>query len=345
MDRKPCWRTQPDDAVPRLTCQRRVLCCVFTGAVFLLTGAADGADQQDKDGDETANQAPTESLVVALEDGAASPREAVSAFVAAANAGDVDASLLLLDPEVRPLIRAEVQLEEYLLETHLLRNLVMNEQERKSPLNNLGAIPPVHGKRDLLRTRHMEVVGERESTIRDECVLLEVDWRVWSFHPTRDDRFDDVSITILAVRRDERWYLFHPFGTLLTALRESTGSAPQDDEKAVVHFDRREQPDAERRRARFVVSYDVPLEIVHREFVAAARSPEVAQLVSEAQQLLRFKNGIRNRLIRGEFDSLSDLDTALAEGEQAFENLLFRYGSSLKGPLDRLVENLTNGTD
>jgi hypothetical protein len=153
-----------------------------------------------------AQAADAESLVVKLQAGAESPRAAVSAFAAASNAGDVEAVLLLIDPCVRPLLQAEVLLEEYLLEQHLLRNSVMTEEERKSPLNNLRAFPVVAAKRDLLRTVQIDVLQERPSTVGHDRVLLDVDWKVCSWDRSNEDyQFNFITVTLLAVRREGRW--------------------------------------------------------------------------------------------------------------------------------------------
>jgi hypothetical protein len=293
-----------------------------------------------------------ESLVVKLQSGADSPRAAVSAFVAASNAGDVEAALRLIDPQVLPLLQSEVLLEEYLLERHLLRNGVMTEQERKSPSNNLGAFPVVYAKRDLLRTVQIDVLKERPSTAGPDRVLLDVDWKLRSWDPSdKDFPFDDIAVTILAVRREDRWYLFHPFGSIYATLlysdeyrTEGTGAenAIHRGGKAdtVLRSEQQDRPDADRRGIAFRVTYRVPIEVVHEQLVVAAQSAEAAELVRQAQNLVRFRNGLHNRVVRGDFRALADLDKALETGDAVFGSLVDRFHLSLQPAVNGLIRRL-----
>ena len=279
-----------------------------------------------------------EPLVVKLVEGAKSPRAAVESFVAASQAGDVEATLLLIDPQYRPVVQTEVLLEEFILERHLLRNLVMNDEQRRAPWNNLGAFPVVYAKRDLMRTSQIEIRKERPSTVGEDRRLLDVTWKVHSWHPVKDDRFDYVTTTILAVRRENRWYLFHPFGTVFVILRgaEELGYS---DENMALKSERREEDDPQTDGTDFVIEYQVPIEVVHEGLVGAAQSPSVANLLKNAQQLVRFQNGLKNQSLRGDFETLKDLEAALDKGDPALEALLVHYLACFKPAVNNLLQN------
>jgi hypothetical protein len=325
----------------------RTLFYMFVAAVLGLTAlSAEDEPRRSKDESRQATVDAKETLVVKLQEGAKSPRAAISAFVAAANAGDVEATLLLIDPQFRPLVRTEVLLEEYIIERHLLRNLLMNDQQRMSPVNNLGAFPIVFAKRDLMRTSQIEVLKERPSNLGKDRVLLDVAWKVRSWDPfDQDHRFDHLMDTILAVRRQERWYLFHPFGSIFATLRNPSQDDDTDDkgvseEKVVLKAERREEDDPQTPGTDYVVEYRVPIEVVHEQLVGAAQSPKVAKLLEEAQDLIRFQNGLRSKFLRGDFEALKDLDTALDEGNPVIEALVNRYMMRVEPAASRLLKKL-----
>lgn len=300
-----------------------------------------------------AQAADAETLVVKLQAGAESPRAAVSAFAAASNAGDVEAALLLIDPCVRPLLQAEVLLEEYQIEIFLLRNILMSGKEQMSPLNNLGAIPLVYAKSDVVRSSQIDILKEQPSTAGNDRVLFDVEWKAHSWSPSHEQRqFDCITVTVMAVRRGHRWYLFHPFGAVSRALvysdefgYEAAGRKEAElrigNANTVLRNERRQRPDLEWCSVAFIVTYQVPIEVVHEELVLAAQSAEVAELVKQTQNLIRFKNRLRNQVFRGDFPDLAALDKVLdAEASPVFESLVHRYYVSYEPAVNRLLRRL-----
>jgi len=314
-----------------IQCARRLFYACVASVLGLTALSA-----EDEPSQATVDSAGT--LVVKLEDGAKSPRAAVESFVAASQAGDVEAALLLIDPQYRPVLQTEVLLEEFILESHMLRNLVMNDEQRRAPWNNLGAFPIVFAKRDLMRTSQIEIRKERPSTAGEDRRLLDVTWKTRSWHPVKEDRFDYATTTILAVRRENRWYLFHPFGTVLVILRgaEEFGYS---DENVVLKSGRREEDDPQTDGTDFVIEYQVPIEVVHEELVGAAQSPNVASLLKNAQHLVRFQNGVKNQSLRGDFETLKDLEAALDKGDPVLEALLVHYLACFKPAVTKLLQN------
>lgn len=64
----------------------------------------------------------------------------------------------------------------------------------------------------------------------------------------------------------------------------------------------------------------------------------MAAMVEKAQDLVRFKNGLKNQTIRGDLETLKDLETALDKGGPVLEALLVRYLKSFKPIIGRLTQ-------
>jgi hypothetical protein len=290
---------------------------VLLPALTTTSTAQDAPAAAESDAGETP-PADARSLVVSVQDGAESPRAAVAAFVAAAQAGDVEAVLAMIDPRVRPLVSIEVLLEEYMIEKFTLRDRVMTEEERSVSFNHFGAIPVVYAKQDMLRTREITVREERPSAAGDDKVLLDVDWRVRSWSATDRDESDCIAVTMLAVRREERWYLFSSFGAVVLALLES--------DESVLRSDGEDPTDEEPGVSRFRMTYRLPIEVVHEELAAVSQSGEAEDLIVQGRDMGRFIDALRNRVMRGDFSDLKELDAALVEAEQVCESLVIRHG-------------------
>ena len=317
----------------RFPCAQAIFyACVV--AVWPLTALSAGDEPKQ------ATEDSAQSLVVKRVEGATSPGAAIESFVAASKAGDVEAALLLIDPQYRPVVRTEALLEEFIIETHLLRQLLMNDEQRKVPWNNLGAFPLVFAKRDLLRTSQIEIRKERSSIKGEDRRLLDVVWKVHSWHATKEDRFDYATTTILSVQRENRWYLFHPFGTVSPILQGAV-ELGYPDENAILKTGRSEKDDPKTDGTDFVVDYQVPIEVVHQELVSAAQSPEVARLLENAQNLARFHNGLKNRLISGHFENIKELDAAIDKADPVLEALLVRYLACFKQAIIKLLKSKT----
>ena len=320
-----------------------------TGVWLLCLTAHFAADGPNEDPESEPAEAPVpeaSSLVVTTQEGAESPRAAIAAFAAASNAGDLEATLALIDPQVRPLIEAEALVDEYILEQLWLRNMVMTEEQRKAPFNSLGAIPVAFAKRDLLRTSQIEVLSERPSPKKDDRVLLDVNWEVRSFHSIdANDRFDYMQTTLLAVKREERWYLFYPFGMLVIWLRdaspESLTPEQQEDPPTVMRSERVEQPGP----TTFNITFAVPLEVVHENLAEVARYPETEDLVEDARKLVRFKDTLQNRAIGGDFRDEKELTAAFIPGDAVLGSLLERQDSTLQPAVKDLIERLAEEPD
>jgi hypothetical protein len=254
----------------------------------------------------------------------------VAAFVAAAQAGDVEAALAMIDPQVRPLIAIEVLLEEYMIEMFTLRDWVMTKEQRQFSFNNFGAIPAVYAKQDMLRIREIDVRDERPSMVEgagdgeDERVLLDVDWRVRPWYATDRNESDGISVTMLAVRRDDRWYLFHPFGAVNRALGASVGSAEEGE--SVLFAEREKAEEGDSVRTVFRLTYQVPIEVVDEELAEAAQSDEAEDLLVQGREMARFIRTLRYRVMRGDFADIKELDAALADPDDVLESLVIRHG-------------------
>ncbi len=261
------------------------------------------------------------SGLVELLDGASSAEAALNAMVAASNAGDDQAVMLMVDPAIRSLFRPEIVLERYAIHSSILERGLFGKRKFE-----VGSMLFWFTLRDMVRIRSIKLLETR--IVDDKRVVFTVLTTEKSYH--QDKHFQAVR-HFLAIQRSDRWYVFRPFGLMLSLFAGRMPEALRDKQLPVVRV---HKPAAERKNredAQFEVEYLLPIEVIHEYLVQAANDPKIKEYNQIADKLQRTYASIVNRAIRGDYRSRSELMAAMAPLEQWVETLAATTGSLLTG--------------
>ncbi|PHQ34289.1 hypothetical protein CEE69_16020 [Rhodopirellula bahusiensis] len=239
--------------------------------------------------------------MVELLDGADSAEAALKAMVAASNAGDDQAAMLLVDPAIRPLLLPSIAIERYAIDSYFLETRAFGEDKkfRGGQLFHFTL-------RDLVRIRSIKQLEKR--LVDDKRVVFTVLTTEKSYH--EEKHIHNVR-SFLAIQRSDRWYLFRPFGELTNLL---CGIDPWQDTNEPVKLLQVHQSDDEhsnRKNADYELEYRLPIELIHEHLVEAASAPEIKGANQLASRLQRHYDSIVNRAKRGDYQSRRELKDAM----------------------------------
>jgi ribosomal protein L17 len=239
--------------------------------------------------------------VVELLEGADSAEAALKAMVAASNAGDDQAAMLLVDPAIRPLLLPSIAIERYAIDSLFFKTGAFGEDNefRGGQLFHFTL-------RDLVRIRSIKQLEKR--LVDDKRVVFTVLTTEKSYH--KEKHIHNVR-SFLAIQRSDRWYLFRPFGELTNLL---CGIDPWQDTNEPVKLLQVHQSDDEhsnRKNADYELEYRLPIELIHEHLVEAASAPEIKGANQLASRLQRHYDSIVNRAKRGDYQSRRELKDAM----------------------------------
>lgn len=276
-------------------------------AVLQQKSSRSDADVASKQHDEP----PAAVGLVQLLDGAASARDALNAMVAASNAADAEAALLLVDPAIRPLLRPDIALETFAMDATVLQRAMFEE-----PRFPIGGNLFWFTYRDLIRTRSLKLLDTR--IVDERRVVFTVLTTERSYH---EDKHIHILRHYLAVQRSGRWYLFRPFGLLSAVLRARMPTALPREQTAVMRVHEPSEKRQNTENADYETEYLLPIELVHEHLVQAAKGREIQQANKIAAELHRSVNYLVGRARRGDYRSRSDLNAAMNPLETLAEKL------------------------
>lgn len=141
----------------------------------------------------------------------------------------------------------------------------------------------------------------------------------------------------MAIRRDEKWYVFKLFGVMTDQFRENTDAA--NDAVQLLHVKRGTEEMPNRRNADFELEFSVPFEKVHAELVRASESADIAESIVLADRLDRLRNSIVNCAKRGEYTTRAAVNAAFQQSRRPMvDDILKRQTAALQSALLNLVE-------
>ncbi|MEZ6055277.1 MAG: hypothetical protein R3C01_01105 [Planctomycetaceae bacterium] len=267
----------------------------------------------------------TDAGLAILQDGTETAEEALHAFVTASRMGDVDASLLLIDPPIRKLLIPEIAIDAYLSDS-LLAKLIELKNEKNKIMLGRGAIPVAFAERDLIGEQKVKVLLKRQ--IDDDRIVFDVETISQSYH---DEGTVRTAQQYLAVRRDGRWRLFRPFGMMLVYLRseevgQDDASESLDDELYDTSKDQAvlgalsilRKVDSDVEGVDYKIVYHVPLEKIHEAMVEMSAKPEVNENIEMARNVNRFVSNLKRRIARGDYTTDAEIMNAFDVGEEVF---------------------------
>ncbi|MCR9206720.1 MAG: hypothetical protein NXI28_00720 [bacterium] len=248
-----------------------------------------------------ADEPSAPSDVVELLDGAESAEAALNAMIAASNAGDDQAAMLLVDPAIRPLLLPSIAIERYAIDSLFFKTGAFGEDNefRGGQLFHFTL-------RDLVRIRSIKQLEKR--LVDDKRVVFTVLTTEKSYH--EEKHIHNVR-SFLAIQRSDRWYLFRPFGELTNLL---CGIDPWQDTNEPVKLLQVHQSDDEhsnRKNADYELEYRLPIELIHEHLVEAASAPEIKGANQLASRLQCHYDSIVNRAKRGDYQNRSELKDAM----------------------------------
>ncbi|MCR9200186.1 MAG: hypothetical protein NXI04_16245 [Planctomycetaceae bacterium] len=250
---------------------------------------------------------PPPAEPVPLLDGAPTARAALDAMVAASSAGDEEAALMLVDPAIRPLMMPDIAIERVAIDSILLEHACFGEPEF-----SLGGILFWFTLRDLVRIRSLEV---QETRVVDENrVVFTVKTVEKSYH---SDEHHQVPRQILTVRREGKWYVFRPYGLLVTLLRGEVLQLPDNSPPPIVVYHESKEQDKADVKGR--IEYLIPIEIVHEHLAKAATAPKFREFEVKARRIERQFRSVVARAKRGDFKTREELKAALNSFEDSYD--------------------------
>lgn len=267
------------------------------------------------------------SGVVELLDGASSAKSALNAMVSASNAGDDQAVMLLIDPAIRPILRPNVAVERFAVDSSILERGLFGEKQF-----NVGGMLFWFTLRDLVRIRSVKLLSKR--VVDDKRVVFTVLTTEKSYH--EDEHIHTVR-HFLAIQRSGRWYLFRPFGMLASLLEGTIPTVDPKEKVPLLRVHRSSDERTNREDAEYEVEYLLPIELIHEHLVQAANDPKIKEYNQIAEKLRRCYDSIVSRAKRGDYRSRSELNAAIAPLEDWAETLTLTTGSCSPG-LQKLAQ-------
>ena len=274
-------------------------------------------------------------VVVDLQDGAASPDAALAAYVAASDAGDDEAALLMVDPPTRRLFALEMAMERYAIHSTILERAIFGERQFE-----VGGMLFLSAGRDLVRVRSIKQLAKR--VVDENRVVFTVLTTEKSYH---DDGDIHNVREYLAIRRSGKWYIFRPFGLLSMVLREPGFAGVSEDQPPFLRVKRNSEETPNREDADFEVEYLVPLEVIHEHLVQLADDPGIEQCQQLAEKINRYFTSVGNRAIRDDYANRAELSKALAPVEDWFDELHDKWGDALSLKISELAKHATSLPD
>lgn len=301
-------------------CIRR---CARPIAALIVTCIASvaGADEQDT---------PTSPKLAELVDGAASARAALEAYVVAANAGDAEAALLMIDPPIRRLMIPEMTIEKFAIESEVFTRGLFGDPEF-----DVGGMLFHSAGRMLVRTREVRILNTQ--VIDDQRIVFTVLIREKGFHSGND--LQNI-VQFLSVRRNNKWYLFRPFGLILMALRTPMIFGDLELDRPLVVVQRPSEDKPLRENADVAIECLIPIEEIHAQLVVVSGTPQIEECQRLAEELRRLYNRVVHRAIREDFQSRDALEAALKTPNDLADNLNDRFFDSFLPAIETLGKQL-----
>lgn len=219
-------------------------------------------------------------------------------MVAASNAGDEEAALMLVDPAIRPLMVPDITIERIAIDSVLLEHACFGK-----PKFPLGGMLFWFTLRDLVRIRSLEVQDTR--VVDENRVVFTVQTVQKGYH---SDRHNRIPAQILTVRREGKWYVFRPYGLLVTLLIGKVLQAPNNSPPPILVY---HEPSEDDSNANGRIEYLIPIEIVHEHLAKAAAAPKFHEFEVTARSIERQFRNIVARAKRGDFKTRDELKSAL----------------------------------
>ncbi|MEZ6061094.1 MAG: hypothetical protein R3C19_12080 [Planctomycetaceae bacterium] len=289
----------------------------LTGSVSSNTAPGNSPQDSEREPAEEEHVPPQVELI----DGGTSPANALKLYAQAAAAGDHEAALLMFDPGVRSLFRTEMIVERTLFESTISEYATFGE-----PDFELGGTLQLYAQRDLVRPRSAKILETRR--IDDDRTVMTVLTTEKSYNDDEDMR---VIRQYVAVRMNDRWYLFRPLGSLIQLMR-----AFEPDTSILRILSYADEP--LRESADFEERYEVPIETIHEEVVKLAKDEQVAAMEAKAITARRRFDSAITRLIRGDITSRGDFKKSVDSETLGLDSVVEQQLNLLKA----LVTNLQN---
>lgn len=250
---------------------------------------------------------PPPAEPVPLLDGAPTARAALDAMVAASSAGDEEAALMLVDPAIRPLMVPDITIERIAIDSILLERACFGERQPE-----IGGMLFWFTLRDLVRIRSLKVQETR--VVDEDRVVFTVQSVQKGYH---SDRHDWVPHQILTVRRKGKWYVFRPYGLLVSLLRGKVLQAPHNSPPPIIVYHEPAEEDDSDGGGR--IEYLIPIEIVHEHLAKAAKAPRFREFEVTARKIERQFRSVVARAKRGDFKTRGELASALNRFEDKWD--------------------------
>lgn len=247
--------------------------------------------------------------VIDLQDGASTAEEALQFYLKASQAFDHEAALQMVDPPIRNLLIPEMAMERCSFDGVLLEHTLFGPDPKFR-----GGMSFLFAQRDLINTREIETLDSRK--VDDNRVVYTILTTEDSYH---EDKTNHVVRQMLVNRRDGRWYVFRPFGTLYTLLNSQEGT---QGEEHLVDARQNSTESPNRRNADYEEIYSIPIETVHIGLVRAAQSEAAASSVAMASRLSRHFQSVWNRAKAGKYTSREMLRKDLSIQNALTEQLI-----------------------
>ncbi|WP_339886607.1 hypothetical protein [Rhodopirellula europaea] len=239
--------------------------------------------------------------VVELLDGADSAEAALKAMIAASNAGDDQAAMLLVDPAIRPLLLPGIAIERYAIDSFLLKTGSFGEDE-----NYRGGLLFHFTLRDLVCIRSIKLLETR--VVDDKRVVFTV---LTTENINHEEEQTHNVRSFLAIQRSDRWYLFRSFGELTMLFAGSLVLQGTNEPVTFLKIHARCDDSENRENADNEFEYLLPIELIHEHLVEAATAPEIKEANQLARKSKRYYDNIVNRTKRGDYETRSELEDAM----------------------------------
>ncbi len=305
-------------------------------STFLLVALSFQAQSEEGSGT-TEVKKPKAVTLIELKDGAESPKEALLAFVAASQAADDEAALLMIDPQIRTLLRPEMEVEDVILELRKVELFYAGDRPEKlfGALRVLSPIVIAYASRDLANLNSAEILDSR--TIDDSRVVFKTLTTQRSYH---DDGTTRTVQEFLAIRSDRKWYVFRPIGMLIAYLRNDFGWSQTENGETLPGILQIERniPIADGKTADFVVSYRVSIESIHKELAAVAKSEAAVKNLRSAERLRRLMRVVELKARQGDFKNRKELQEAFKAVETSIDELIGNSVGLLTPSINRMAK-------
>ena len=251
--------------------------------------------------------------VVDTPEGAETPEKAIEMYSQAATAGDVDAALKLIAPEVRPLIAMEVSIDHVAMSLELLDSLQKRKGEESESAFQVFGFSLLFAEREILMHQDFKVLEKR--IIDADRIVFRVCRTGRKVSGEGDCRMVD---DVLAVRRADRWYLFYVIGYLNSAFESGPlGNIPTDrnpaaasDRSTVMKLRAQTDSSAISEGVDYEKVFHVPIQGIHQELIVAASHPAIKDCQQIQEQVEGSLRILQCRLMRGDADKIHEWNVA-----------------------------------